>query len=119
MKKNNVAETAPNHADERLRDRRYSRRVDEIAALLRQLATGMTRWRFTGYDPATGIVTLEHDTPIITFTDDITLRLREEKGETIVSGRSASRVGSYDFGMNARNLRSILGALDSANQRES
>ncbi len=119
MKKNNVAETSPNHADERLRDRRYKRTPDEIASLLRQLATSMTRWRFTGYDPAAGVVTLEHDTPIITFTDDITLRLRQVNGETVVSGRSASRVGSYDFGMNARNLRSILSTLDSANERES
>ena len=33
---------------------------------------------------------------------------------TEVSGESRSRVGDFDFGVNARNLRSILHALDRA-----
>jgi uncharacterized protein (DUF1499 family) len=110
--KNNVAETSPDHSEPGLRDRRYPVPAMEIVTALRALAGELPRWRFTGYDAGSGTARLEHDTPIITFTDDITLHLRESGGETTLSGRSASRVGSYDFGMNKRNLRRLLAALD-------
>ncbi len=46
------------------------------------------------------------------FTDDLTIRIRPEGGRTRVDVRSASRVGKWDFGQNARNVREFLAALD-------
>ncbi len=112
MKSYNVAHTSPDNPDPRLRDRTYAASAEQIVAALRTIATELPRWRLTGYEAATGTVRLEHDTPIITFTDDITLHLCRSNGRIIVSGRSAARVGTFDFGVNARNLRSLLAALD-------
>lgn len=109
---NATAETSATNPDPRLRDRTYSAAPARIAEALRAIAARLSRWRFTGYDISSGIVRLEHDTPIITFTDDITLRLAESNGRTTVSGQSRSRVGSFDFGVNTRNLRKLLEELD-------
>jgi uncharacterized protein (DUF1499 family) len=112
MEFTNKAATSPTHKDQHLRDRTYRASPDTIVEALRSFANSHRRWRFTSYEQVKGIAHLEHDTPIITFTDDITLNLVQDGAQTRVSGRSAARVGSFDFGVNARNLRAILGALD-------
>lgn len=109
---NSTAETSATHSDPRLRDRSYPATAATVAGALRAIAPRLPRWRFISHDISSGAVHLEHDTPIITFTDDITLRLVESNGRTTVSGRSRSRAGSFDFGVNARNLRKILKELD-------
>jgi len=108
----NSAATSDTASSPKLRTRRYQATPAEIAQALRTLAPQLKRWRYIGYDRSSATIHMEHDTPIITFTDDILLRMRGEGELTTVSGESRSRVGSYDFGVNARNLRAILGALD-------
>ncbi len=108
----NSARTSDTASNPKLRTRRYQATPAEIAQTLRTIAPRLTRWRYIGYDRSSATIHMEHDTPIITFTDDILIRMQPEGELTIVSGESRSRIGSYDFGVNARNLRAILGALD-------
>jgi uncharacterized protein (DUF1499 family) len=113
----NSAATSNGSSDKALRARRYAATPAEIAEMLHAIIPRMKRWRYVGFDRRSGTVHLEHDTPIITFTDDILLHLRADGVVTEVSGESHSRVGDFDFGVNARNLRSILRALDRAMRR--
>ena len=108
------AETSPEHPWRSLRDRSYAASPAEIARLLRDAVASMPRWRYIGYDRGAGVIHLEHDTPLIAFTDDVILHLRADGERTSVTARSRSRVGSFDFGVNMMNLRSILRALDRA-----
>ena len=110
----NSAATSDGSSDRALRTRHYGGTPAEIVEVLRTIVPRMKRWRYIGFDRPSGTVHLEHDTPIITFTDDVLLRLRANGTMTEVSGESRSRVGDFDFGVNARNLRSILHALDRA-----
>jgi hypothetical protein len=45
------------------------------------------------------------------FRDDVTVRLEEANGGTLVHARSASRVGRGDLAANARHLQDLLAAL--------
>jgi uncharacterized protein (DUF1499 family) len=51
-------------------------------------------------------------TRVLRFKDDVSIRIRREAGKTRVSVRSRSRMGTMDFGQNARNVRELLAALD-------
>jgi uncharacterized protein (DUF1499 family) len=53
-----------------------------------------------------------HQTRLWRFEDDVTVRIQRRDGRTVVSVRSRSRVGQWDFGQNARNIRAFLEALD-------
>ena len=50
-------------------------------------------------------------TPIMRFTDDITVILRNEKEGTRVKATSQSRVGKGDLGQNPRNLKELVNFL--------
>jgi uncharacterized protein (DUF1499 family) len=51
-------------------------------------------------------------TRVFRFKDDVNVRIRREGAKTKVSVRSKSRMGTMDFGQNARNVRELLAALD-------
>ena len=46
------------------------------------------------------------------FKDDVSVNLLPEKGATRVRVKSASRVGRYDFGQNARHVRQFFEELE-------
>jgi hypothetical protein len=46
------------------------------------------------------------------FKDDLSVNLLPEKGGTKVQVKSASRVGRYDFGQNARHVRQFFEELE-------
>jgi hypothetical protein len=46
------------------------------------------------------------------FKDDLSVNLLPEKGGTKVRVKSASRVGRYDFGQNARHVRQFFEELE-------
>lgn len=50
-------------------------------------------------------------TPVLGFTDDITIRLRALPNETRVDIRSTSRLGKHDLGANAARVRRFTQAL--------
>jgi uncharacterized protein (DUF1499 family) len=72
----------------------------------------LPRWSLIAYDPATGEIRAEARTRMFRFVDDVVVRVGEGKGGTVVSIRSASRVGRGDFGQNARNIRALYEELD-------
>ena len=51
-------------------------------------------------------------TRVMRFKDDVVIRVRRGGGRTRVTMRSHSRVGKWDFGQNARNIREFQAALD-------
>ena len=50
--------------------------------------------------------------PVVVFTDDLEVTIKDEEGKSRVDVRSSSRVGKSDFGENARHVRKFLKALD-------
>ncbi len=59
--------------------------------------------------PGGTVVTAVHQTRLFRFEDDVTVRIRRQGGATEVSVRSQSRIGGWDFGQNARNVRELFG----------
>jgi uncharacterized protein (DUF1499 family) len=51
-------------------------------------------------------------TRVFRFPNDVTVKIRTEKGRTAVSVRSTSQFGKWDFGQNARNIRAFFASLD-------
>jgi uncharacterized protein (DUF1499 family) len=94
--------------------RDYGASVDSVVTTLRTVMSRMPDWEFVGAGkgPAGAEVQAIHTMRILHFKDDVTIHVKREKGRTVVSVRSKSRVGKWDFGQNARNIRELLGALD-------
>ncbi len=69
-------------------------------------------WKIKSQDVATGRIDATDTTFWYGFQDDVTIRLREDKGGgTIVDVRSLSRVGESDLGKNAQRVEAFLEAL--------
>jgi uncharacterized protein (DUF1499 family) len=104
-----VAATAPDARDPHLRPHTYSGRASEVARCVEQAITPLPRWEVvTGRN---GVIWATHRTRL-GFVDDVYLLLLPSADSTVVFARSASRVGSYDFGQNRRNLAAVWTALD-------
>jgi len=99
-----------------LRPRVYAAAPDRVAAALRDALRHLPRWSVMGTasGPAGTVVQAVHQTRLWRLEDDVTVRIRSESGRTVVSVRSRSRAGAWDFGQNARNVRELLAALDGA-----
>lgn len=75
-------------------------------------ARSMPGWTVVSTDPEAGEIRAEARTPRLGFIDDVRIRARPlSGGGTRVDVRSTSRVGIYDFGMNARRIRAYLERL--------
>jgi len=72
----------------------------------------LSRWTLVGYDESKGEIHVEARSRLWRFVDDITIRLTDREGATVVDVRSASRVGRGDFGQNARNIRRFQDELE-------
>ncbi len=59
-----------------------------------------------------GVIEAVARTPIMGFRDDVVIRVTPMGQGTRIDVRSASRVGSHDFGANASRIRSLLEDLD-------
>jgi uncharacterized protein (DUF1499 family) len=110
----NLVETGrtPEYPD--LQDHRYSATPREVSRALQDALPRRPRWTVvgSGEGPAGSVVSAVHETRVFRFKDDVTVKIRREGGQTVVSVRSQSRIGSWDFGQNARNVRELLDALD-------
>ena len=97
-----------------LQVRTYSRDVASVARAVQRVVERLPRWTFVGagQGPGGAEVRAVHRTLVFRFSDDVTVRVRAEGGRTKVSVRSKSRVGKWDFGQNARNVRELLAELD-------
>lgn len=108
----NVVETGrtPEYPD--LQPKLYPLKKDRVFEAALRAVTRLPRWRVAASRPEAGEIRAEATTPVFRFVDDVTIRLEEREGATVVSVRSASRVGRGDFGQNARNVRAFLAELD-------
>lgn len=97
-----------------LKPRDYNASADTVAHAAKAAIARLPAWTVVGagHGAAGAEIQAVHTTRVLRFKDDVTIRLTRTSGRTHVSIRSKSRVGSWDFGQNARNIRELLGALD-------
>jgi uncharacterized protein (DUF1499 family) len=97
-----------------LTPRDYRAGPEAVSKGVQTALKGLPRWTFVGAGsgPGGAEVRAIHETLVFHFKDDVTVRITSKGGRTHVSVRSRSRVGSWDFGQNARNVRELLSALD-------
>jgi uncharacterized protein (DUF1499 family) len=97
-----------------LKPRDYNASADTVARAAKAVIARLPAWTFVGAGQGAAGAEIQavHTTRVLHFKDDVTIRLTRAAGRTHVSIRSKSRVGAWDFGQNARNIREFLGALD-------
>jgi len=61
-----------------------------------------------------GVIEAVARTPIMGFRDDVVIRVTAASGGSRIDVRSASRYGLFDFGSNAKRVRSLLADIDEA-----
>jgi len=112
----NVVETGqtPEYPD--LVPRRYTAKPDRVFDAALHAIHRLPRWSLISSRPESGEIQAEARTRLFRFVDDIAIHVRDEGTTTVVSVRSASRVGRGDFGQNARNVRLLFEALDAQMQ---
>lgn len=73
-------------------------------------------WKIAKSDPARGAIEATASVSYIRFHDDVVIRILPvaDGSQSRVDMRSVSRVGVGDLGVNARRIRSFLGALAAA-----
>jgi uncharacterized protein (DUF1499 family) len=92
----------------------YGINPDGVAKGVRKVMDELPRWEVTGEGKGSAGIDLQavHSAPLGLVKEDVTVRIRREKGRTVVSVHSRSRWSIGDFGQNARNVRELLYALD-------
>jgi hypothetical protein len=110
----NVAQTAPDDPDSRLRGRTYAVPFEEVWLAAHGLATRRRRmWRITLADDHDGIIRVETRSLVFRFIADLEIRISlDQDAQTRVDVHSASRKGFADLGVNARRIGRFLRKLD-------
>jgi len=110
----NTVETGrtPEYPD--LQEREYRASERAVTEAVKRAIAGLSRWSLIGSGQGPGGSALQAvaATRVFRFKDDVTIRIRRSGGATRVNVVSRSRVGKWDFGQNARNVRELLAALD-------
>ena len=110
----NTVETGrtPEYPD--LQPREYGAGEQKVTEAVKAAAGRISRFTFVGAGRGPGGSEVHYvaSTPVLRFKDDVNVRIRREGGQTKVTVRSKSRMGTMDFGQNARNVRELLAALD-------
>ena len=110
----NIVETGrtPEYPD--LQPREYAASEQRVTEALKIAAGRLSRFAFVGAGRGPGGSEVHYvaSTPVLRFKDDVNVRIRREGAKTKVTVRSKSRMGTMDFGQNARNVRELLAALD-------
>lgn len=74
-------------------------------------ARSMSGWTIVDSDAATGMIEARQSSRFFGFTDDIAIRVAADGAGSRIDMRSESRQGMSDFGVNARRVRTYMGAL--------
>ena len=69
-------------------------------------------WDIKHSDEATGIIEAEVTTAVLSFVDDVVIRVKSAGDKTRVDMRSKSREGLVDGGCNAEQIRAFLNRLE-------
>jgi uncharacterized protein (DUF1499 family) len=111
----NVVETGrtPEYPD--LQPREYAAGRERVATAVREALADLPRWSYVGFASGAQETQIQavHATRILRFKDDVAVSLGSlGQNRTRPSVRSRSRLGRWDFGQNARNIRELLAELD-------
>jgi len=108
----NVVETGqtPEYPD--IQPRMYRQPVERVFDAALHTIQRLPRWLLVSYRTESGEIRAEATTRVLRFHDDVLIRVTRRGGETVVTVRSASRIGRGDFGQNARNIRAFFEELD-------
>lgn len=114
----NHARLTDDAADEQLRPPLVRGIPAEVADRIAAWVESQARWSLVNQKTLDeGLeMNLIRVTPIMRFTDDITVILRNEKEGTRVKATSQSRVGKGDLGQNPRNLKELVNFLSQSGQ---
>lgn len=83
----------------------FPRPAPEVRAAI---ATALRKLRWKVREGAGGAIAAVWTSPVFRFKDDVTVETEPAPGGTRVRVRSASRVGRYDFGQNARHVAELF-----------
>jgi hypothetical protein len=109
----NVAQTAPDDPDPRLRGRTYAIPFDEVWGTALALLKRRRSWQVLSEDDQEGVIQVQTKTVFFRQAGDLEIRITlDEDAQTRVDLRSASRKGFADLGMNARRIGRFLRKLD-------
>lgn len=112
----NVAETAPDGGAKNLKTRVYKTDLANAAKVVGEtiptLSSWGSNWRLTENKIENDTARLKAEVPVVFFTDDLEVKIRQTDGGVTVDVRSNSRVGKSDFGENRRHVVKILEELD-------
>lgn len=96
-----------------LRSRVYYAEVAAAMTAAEQALRRLPRWTLVTRDSENDALEAEVRTPILSFTDDVTVYLFSlGHGQTRVTIRSRSRLGRGDWGQNAAHIRELQSAMD-------
>lgn len=108
----NVVETGetPEYPD--LTPRVYRVSTDRVFDAVLHAVHRLPRWSLISSRPENGDIRAEAKTMVFRFVDDVLIRVTAGGETTVVTVRSASRIGRGDFGQNARNIHAFFDELD-------
>jgi uncharacterized protein (DUF1499 family) len=108
----NIVETGrtPEYPD--VVPRAYPVSLDRVYDAALHAVQRLPRWSLVTFRQEAGEIETEARTLVLRFVDDVRIRIEPTGVQTMVSVRSASRVGRGDFGQNARNIRMFFEELD-------
>ena len=97
-----------------LQPKEYAAGEQEVTRAVKAALGRLPRFAFVGAGtgPGGSEVQAVATTRVLRFKDDVNVRIRREGAKTKVTVRSKSRMGTMDFGQNARNVRELMAALD-------
>jgi uncharacterized protein (DUF1499 family) len=108
----NKAKTEANHADSRLRTRRYGASMEEVqkavVEAVQSLRTYGKVWRIV----AERENEIQVEVPVLVFTDDLVITLQKAPDGVLLDVQSSARMGKSDWGENRRHVLQLLAALD-------
>ncbi len=114
----NVVETGATPAYPDVQPKTYQAPVDRVFEVARKVADRLPRWGRVTYRFGPHEIKAVVRSPTFGFEDDVTIRVTPAGDGATVWVRSASRIGKWDFGQNARTIRAFLSALDQQLQGE-
>ena len=114
----NIADTAPDQVEEKLRSRHYQTNLKTFTAetekLIPSLSTYGQNWKYMTTESTESSALIKAEVPVVVFTDDLQIKAEKDaaSGGINVNVHSNSRVGQSDLGENRRHVLQILEALD-------
>lgn len=114
-----VAETSPAHPDPALVTRYYTADLNTacrfVCEVVPTISTWGRAWRLVedgSNEEVKCSGEIRAEVPVVIFTDDILITVRESGNKVSVNARSASRIGSDDWGENRRHIIQLFEKLD-------